>query len=116
MPKLNVNDPGARDYLVKAALHWLDMGIDGFRLDHAHCMCARGVFAGQCLMERQIQRRALLALCYAGCPHSFWADFYRRTVHARGTIAFGEVTLGGTEIRSYAGTMDGALDRLLHEV
>lgn len=41
MPKLNSNDRGVREYLVKSAMHWLDMGVDGFRLDHAHGICAR---------------------------------------------------------------------------
>jgi glycosidase len=36
LPSLNVDDPGAREYVIGAAVQWLrDFGISGFRLDHA---------------------------------------------------------------------------------
>ena len=35
LPKLNLDHPEARDQMIKVAKHWLDQGIDGFRLDHA---------------------------------------------------------------------------------
>ena len=34
LPKLNLNNPPTRDYIVNAAKYWLNMGLDGFRLDH----------------------------------------------------------------------------------
>jgi cyclomaltodextrinase / maltogenic alpha-amylase / neopullulanase len=33
LPKLNVTDPGMREYLMSVAEHWLRFGIDGWRLD-----------------------------------------------------------------------------------
>ena len=33
LPKLNVTDPGMREYLMGVAEHWLRFGIDGWRLD-----------------------------------------------------------------------------------
>lgn len=33
LPKLNVANPGVRDYLLDVARHWIDFGIDGWRLD-----------------------------------------------------------------------------------
>jgi len=33
LPKLNTNNPGVRDYLLGVARHWLEFGIDGWRLD-----------------------------------------------------------------------------------
>ena len=33
MPKMNTDNPGMRDYLFNVARHWLDFGIDGWRLD-----------------------------------------------------------------------------------
>ncbi len=33
LPKLNTNNPGVRDYLFEVTRHWLDFGIDGWRLD-----------------------------------------------------------------------------------
>jgi glycosidase len=35
LPKINLDYPEARDHLIGAALHWLNLGVDGFRLDHA---------------------------------------------------------------------------------
>lgn len=35
LPKINLDFPAARDHLTGAARHWLSLGIDGFRLDHA---------------------------------------------------------------------------------
>lgn len=35
LPKLNLDNPQARAHIVGAAKHWLGMGVDGFRLDHA---------------------------------------------------------------------------------
>lgn len=34
IPKLNLNNPITRDHIMKAAKYWLNMGFDGFRLDH----------------------------------------------------------------------------------
>lgn len=33
MPNLNINNPKVRTELLNVARHWLDMGVDGFRLD-----------------------------------------------------------------------------------
>lgn len=35
LPKLNFYNPGVRDYLLTVARHWLEFGIDGWRLDVA---------------------------------------------------------------------------------
>jgi glycosidase len=35
LPKFNLDYPAARQYIIGAAKHWLSLGIDGFRLDHA---------------------------------------------------------------------------------
>jgi len=34
LPKLNLGDPRAAEYLINAALYWLQTGVDGLRLDH----------------------------------------------------------------------------------
>jgi len=34
LPKINLNHPDARDYIINAAKHWLNLGFDGYRLDH----------------------------------------------------------------------------------
>jgi neopullulanase len=33
LPKLNTDNPGVRDYIFDVACHWLEFGIDGWRLD-----------------------------------------------------------------------------------
>jgi cyclomaltodextrinase / maltogenic alpha-amylase / neopullulanase len=35
LPKLNVANPGMRDYLLEVAAYWIDFGVDGWRLDVA---------------------------------------------------------------------------------
>lgn len=34
LPKLNLDHPEAREYMITIALRWIDLGVDGFRLDH----------------------------------------------------------------------------------
>ena len=34
LPKLNLEHPEARRYMIDRALRWLELGVDGFRLDH----------------------------------------------------------------------------------
>ncbi len=34
LPKINLEYPDARNYIINAAKHWLSIGFDGFRLDH----------------------------------------------------------------------------------
>lgn len=33
LPKFNTTNPGVRDYLLQVARHWIDFGIDGWRMD-----------------------------------------------------------------------------------
>jgi neopullulanase len=33
LPKFNIHNPGVRDYLLAVARHWIEFGIDGWRLD-----------------------------------------------------------------------------------
>jgi glycosidase len=35
LPKINLDWPEARNHIIGAAKHWISMGFDGFRLDHA---------------------------------------------------------------------------------
>lgn len=86
LPKVNVDHPGARSYLLRAADYWLsDVGFDGYRLDYA-----------------------------PGPSHDFWADF-RATVKAAQPEAwiFGEVVETPPVQMSYDGRLDGTLDFLL---
>lgn len=35
LPKLNLDNDEAREYMIDVADHWMSMGLDGFRIDHA---------------------------------------------------------------------------------
>ena len=85
MPRIRTDDPGARRYLIEAAVGWLRRGADGFRLDYAN-----------------------------GPSHAFWATFRQATRRARpDSITIGEVVETAELQRSYAGRLDGTLDFLL---
>ncbi len=85
LPELNLKPGPARDYLLKSARFWLEMGVDGFRLDYAY-----------------------------GPSHDFWADFRRACRQANPDCwTFGEIIHTPETQLSYAGTMDGTLDFLL---
>ncbi|MFN8475671.1 MAG: alpha-amylase family glycosyl hydrolase [Anaerolineae bacterium] len=87
-PIVDTDNAEVRAYLVEAAQYWLDMGVDGFRLDHAH-----------------------------GATHAFWSAFRAGTRSARAdSVTFGEITDTPAVMRSYVGRMDGVLDFQLLEL
>lgn len=93
MPQFNSDDPGARRYLIDAAVYWLtEFDIDGYRLDYA-----------------------------AGPSLAFWSEFRAACRGTRPDCwLFGEVTLAGEDLRAYEGRLDGCLDfsfcRLLRQL
>ena len=107
LPKINLDHKEAREHIIGAARHWLQMGVDGFRLDHA-----------------------------IGPSHDFWKAF-RNEVHSVSpeAVLIGEAWLEGVHFsmlktirirkkylrwllsfkpwdieREYVGEMDGVLD------
>ena len=88
LPIVNTDQPAARDYLIGAAQHWLNLGCDGFRLDHAQ-----------------------------GATHAFWSAFRAATRAVKADAAiFGEITDTPELMRSFVGRMDGVLDFHLLEL
>jgi len=82
MPQLNTEEPAVRDYLNRAAQHWLEAGADGLRLDYA-----------------------------AGPNHLFWSAFRAACRAVKPDCwLFGEVTRAGNVLRAYTGRLDGCLD------
>ena len=69
LPKINLDDPEARQYILKVADKWLSMGLSGYRLDHV-----------------------------IGPSHNFWKEFskYIRSRHPE-AILIGEAWAGGLE-------------------
>lgn len=85
MPQLNLKHKPASDYLLKCAQHWLQQGVDGYRLDYA-----------------------------PGPPRTFWADFRRACKAVKpDAFLFGEVVSHSEVIASYIPHFDGCLDFLL---
>jgi len=88
LPKINSDNQEARNYLITHAQGWLELGVDGFRLDHAH-----------------------------GVTHAFWSAFRHETRRTKAdSITFGEITEPSDLVRSYSGRMDGVLDFELLEL
>lgn len=71
LPKLNLDYPETRDYIINAAKYWLSIGIDGFRLDHV-----------------------------MGPKHSFW-KYFRKEIKTADpkTVLIGEAWLEGIRIK-----------------
>lgn len=87
LPKLNLRFPAARQHILDAAAYWLELGVDGYRVDHA-----------------------------VGPSPDFWADFRRVTRAVKPDCwTFGEVVDPPDLQRSFAGLLDGCLDFILLE-
>jgi cyclomaltodextrinase len=81
-PRFNTDHAGVRAYLIEHARHWLERGVDGFRLDHAH-----------------------------GATHAFWSVFRAETRAAKpDSVTLGEITETPSFVHSFTGRMDGCLD------
>jgi cyclomaltodextrinase len=85
MPEVNVEHPGARDWLIDAARFWLrEFDVDGYRLDHAN-----------------------------GPRPEFWTDFWAACKAEKAEcFCFGEVVETPDEQLAYVGRLDGCLDFL----
>jgi glycosidase len=83
LPSFDTNDPGARQYLIDAAQFWLrDVGVDGFRLDHA-----------------------------IAPSFDFWVAFRRATEAVKADVVnVGEATDTPDCLRRYRGHLHGVLD------
>jgi len=81
-PILNTDNPDVRKYLISGAEHWLRLGCDGFRLDHAH-----------------------------GASHAFWSEFREATrAISPESVMIGEITDSPDSVLGFTGRMDGVLD------
>jgi len=82
MPKINLRNPEARKYIIDSAVHWLKIGVDGFRVDYA-----------------------------IGPTPDFWADLRKATRQAKkDSWIFGESVDDADTLLSFDGVMDGSLD------
>ena len=87
LPQINLRNPAARQHMLEAAKYWLDLGLDGYRLDYA-----------------------------IGPAPDFWADFRRVTRAANPqSWTFGEVVDPPDVQIAFEGQLDGCLDFVLLE-
>jgi cyclomaltodextrinase / maltogenic alpha-amylase / neopullulanase len=87
LPKVNLLNADAREHMLAAAAHWLELGVDGYRVDHA-----------------------------VGPAQSFWADFRHVTREAQPDCwTFGETVETPLREREFEGLLDGSLDFTLLE-
>lgn len=86
LPKINLRyGSPAREYLLDCAQYWLKLGVDGYRLDHAH-----------------------------GPEMDFWVDFRRVCAETNPDVwTFGEITQPADVLMNYGGGLNGTLDFLL---
>ena len=71
LPKINLDNPDAREHIIEAAEYWLDKGLDGYRLDHVE-----------------------------GPSNDFWNEFYNRLKQEYpDKVLIGEVWMGGIQYR-----------------
>jgi glycosidase len=82
LPKINLRHEPARTHVLESAQHWLELGADGFRVDHT-----------------------------IGPSPDFWADFRRvtRATDPQSWI-FGEAIVGPDQQLAFEGLLDGSLD------
>lgn len=85
MPEFALDWAPAMKYEIDAARYWIELGVDGYRLDYA-----------------------------MGPSHAFWSAF-RPAVRAVNPEAalISEITGSAAQVESYRGRLDGALDFLL---
>lgn len=82
LPRLNLANPTSRQYVIDAACYWLEMGVDGLRLDYA-----------------------------LGPTPDFWADLRKATQAVRPDAwLIGEVLAAPDVQIGFDGLMDGCLD------
>jgi glycosidase len=113
LPKINLDYPNARAYIINAAKHWLSLGFDGYRLDH-------------CI----------------GPSHNFWNDFTKQVKkNYPNVVLIGEAWMKGIKfselktiniknkiikwlfgassdklLKEYIGELDGVLDFRFQEL
>ena len=83
MPKINLDNPEARAWMLAVAQFWLrEFDVDGYRLDYAH-----------------------------GVGPDFWSEFRKACREVKSdSFCFGEIIQAPSEQLAYVGRLDGLLD------
>jgi trehalose synthase len=99
-PDLNIANPAVRDEIAKIAGFWLELGVDGFRVDAVPFLIETGGVAGDVDLD----------------PHGILKDLRSFIARRRGDVVLlGEVNLPPKPLRAYFGDAEGdELDMLFN--
>ena len=97
-PDVNIANPEVRDEIAKIAGYWLELGVDGFRVDAVPFLFELGGTAGDVDLD----------------PHEMLRDLRGFMARRRGdSMLLGEVNLEPKDLRGYFGGEDGDEIQLL---
>ena len=97
-PDLNIGNPTVRDEIAKVIGFWLELGVDGFRMDAVPFLLETGGITGDVALD----------------PHDFLRDLRSFVARRRGdAVLLGEVNLPADDLPQYFGGADGDEVQLL---
>ena len=97
-PDLNIGSPRVREEIAKVIGFWLELGVDGFRMDAVPFLLETGGIAGDVELD----------------PHDFLRDLRSFVARRRGdALLLGEVNLPSADLLNYFGGADGDEVQLL---
>jgi trehalose synthase len=97
-PDLNIGNPKVREEIAKVIGFWLELGVDGFRMDAVPFLLETGGIAGHVELD----------------PHDFLRDLRSFVARRRGdALLLGEVNLPPDDLPQYFGGADGDEVQLL---
>jgi trehalose synthase len=97
-PDLNIGNPTVRQEIAKVVGFWLELGVDGFRVDAVPFLLETGGITGDVTLD----------------PHDFLRDLRSFIARRRGdAVLLGEVNLPADELPRYFGGVDGDEVQLL---
>ena len=117
LPKLNLDHPATRRYVIDCALQWLELGVDGFRLDHVLGPSMSFWRAFHCEVKSRFPAAYLLGEALflgIGGPHMKTLGLPHKRKHLekerRGESVADDIML------EYRNVMDGVLDFGFREI
>ena len=91
-PDLNIENPEVRDEIAKIVGFWLELGVDGFRIDAVPFLLETGGIPGDVKLD----------------PHGFLKDLQAFIARRRGdALLLGEVNVPNKALRAYFGDKEG---------